>query len=285
MNRWLLLLLGISQSLLTAGQHSLRPTLYGPSQALNYYNVAAGLPDSTLNQSLLLYSHYKSVESEVWHKPITVFANYLGRLKTGVGFYSVGYLNDSYSFFSRQTLYGGYTRQWTVLKRRTLSVGARAVLNLDRIRWDDWQPAVRSGTDTRLTPDLDLGLAYQGKHLALGLSAKNLLGTTIRYEGEALLTNQREFYLSLAYTFRLGQQVTIAPFTLVRLERGPDADLGAWVNLFHRVTLGYQFRLWELRQIGWLGINPYKGLRLGISYDQSLVHQDHNIDALLGYAF
>ncbi|MVM34450.1 type IX secretion system membrane protein PorP/SprF [Spirosoma sp. HMF4905] len=285
MARWILLMIGCSYGLLVQGQQTLRPNLYGPGQALNYYNTAAGLPDTTTRHSLLLYGQYKSVDSDVWSKPVTVFANYIGQLKNQAGFYSVGYLNDSYSFYTRQTLYTGYTQQVRVLGRRTLSVGVRAVFNLDRIRWKDWQLPGRSGTDSHFGPDLDVGVAYQGNHLALGLSAKNLLGNTVHYDGEVLLTNQRELYLSLSYGFLLGRQVTIAPFALIRLERNLDADLGAYVELFRRVSVGYQFRVWELRSIYRLAVNPYKGFRLGISYDQSLVHRDHNLDALIGYGF
>ncbi|WP_169720078.1 type IX secretion system membrane protein PorP/SprF [Dyadobacter alkalitolerans] len=279
------MLLGCSQTMLVQGQNTLRPNLYGPNQALNYYNVAAGLPDSTANQSLLLYGKYKSVDNDVWDKPVTVFANYLGHLKKLKGIYNVGYLNDTYSFFNRQAIYAGYSQQITLFGTRTLSLGVRAVLNLDCIRWNNWQPAFRSRNSTRLTPDIDLGLAYQGRSLAVGLSAKNLLGYSVRYNGENLLTNQREFYLSLAYAFHLSKRVTIAPFTLIRLERGLDADIGTYVGLFRRAWLSYQFRVWELRSIYSLTVNPYKGLRLGISYDQSLVHRDNNIDVLVGYCF
>lgn len=285
MNRWIFLLIGCGQALLVRGQNSLRPNLFAQPQALHYYNVAAGAPDSSAKSSVMLYGTHKFVDNDAWTKPLTVFASYIQQMQGHRGFYSAGYLNDSYSFFNRQTFYAGYTRQVKIFGTRTLSLGLRTVLNLDRVRWNDWQPPSRNGTDTRLTPDLDLGVSYQGRKLAVGLSAKNLLGYSVRFDGEKLLINQREYYLWLARTFQLSKRITIMPYTLVRLERGIDADLGLSLGLFQRVSVGYQFRIWELRNIFSLAINPGKRLRLGITYDQSLVHRDNNADLFIAYIF
>lgn len=273
-------------SMAVYGQNTLRPNLHFQNQNLNYYNPAAGFNNDETKSALSLYGKTKVVqENVVWEKPMTVFANYLSRLKNGQGFYSVGLIQDQYSFYNRRTLYAGYTRQRTVFNTRTLSFGARAVLNFDRIRWDDAPQFGKTGNGGRFTPDLDLGAQYQGKRLRVGLGIKNALGNSSRLDGARLLTNQREAYLNLSYTLNFGENFALSPYTLVQFDRNTDLDVGAYVSLYRRVNVSYMLRAFELRSIFTVEANLTRNLHAGFAIDNSNLYRDTNLDFLIGLNF
>lgn len=267
------------------GQSTLRPNIYFKN--MNYYNAAAGAADTAAKYDLSIYGKQKLVDNdEVWKKPMSLFVNYIGKLKKVPGFYSVGYINDRYSFYDRNTVYAGYGYQWRFSGTNRLSVGARAIVNFDHVNWRKL-PQIENKTTSSLyfTPDLDLGIQYQVKGFTLGISTKNIISTSEYVDGEMLLENQREFYSNISYAFNIKQKITIAPYVLLYKERASGIDMGVYLSFFDRVNVSYLFRLKEFRNVYSLGVNVFKGLYIGVAADHSSIYSDVNLDFMIGYKF
>lgn len=284
MNRLLHLLLACIAALAANGQNTLRPNLYFQNQNLNYYNPAAGFNTAETSQALTLYGKYKSVASPVWDKPMTFFANYLGR-KGDAGFYAASLLRDSYSFFNRTGLSVGYTRQYKVLNGRTLSLGGRAIFNFDRLKWGEAPQFGQTGSSTRVTPDLDLGLQYEGNRLRVGVSVKNAFGSAAKLDGATLLKNQREGYLNASFALVRRENFTLSPYALLQLNRDFGVDGGLYLSLYRRLNLSYLFQLSELRSVFTAEANLTKNLRVGFAAGPSRLYRDTDFDFLVGINF
>jgi hypothetical protein len=266
------------------GQNTMRPSLY--FQNMNYYNPAAVLTDTAVDYHISVYGKQKIVENDVWTKPANVFINHIGRIRSSSSFYSAAYVYDSYSFYDRYTFYGGYSHEWTLPKNQYLSIGARGVLNMDKVYWDRLsQIENKNNNSLYLTPDVDLGVHYRIKRWAIGVASKNFFGTYKKVEGEKLLQNQREWYTNLSYSFPIKQRVMVSPFLLLQKERTWDIDLGMNVAVVKKINLAYMFRLKEIRHIYSIRANVWRGSFIGGAVDHSGIHSDVNIDFLLGYNF
>lgn len=282
MRKLFILLLSVSGIGATA-QTLLRPNIY--FRHMDYYNVAAGIQDTSTQYLLSLYGKYKFSDNNVWRKPINFYANHIGCIDAISSFYSASYLYDSYSFYDRHTVYLGYAYQLKLPKTHRLSFGLRGVFNFDHIRWDELPQVKRTGSTLYFTPDIDLGIQYQVKGFRLGVAAKNLIGTRKRVDGELLLQNRRTFYSNISYTFVIKKKVEIAPTVLLYMDQKFGADLGLYLSLFDRVNTSYMFRITELRHIYTLGVRLYKGLYIGLAADHSMIYKDVNVDGMIGYRF
>lgn len=285
MNRIVYLLFACALAAAANGQNTLRPSLYFQNQNLNYYNPAAGFNSAETDLALTLYGRVKSVDSPVWDKPMTFFANYLGRLKGDAGFYSASLLRDTYSFFNRTGLAVGYTRQYKVFNTRTLSLGGRAVFNFDRMNWAEAPQFGQTGSGTRITPDLDLGVQYEGNRLRVGLAVKNAFGSAAKLDGATLLKNQREGYLNASFALIRRENFTLSPYTLLQLNRDFGVDAGLYFSLYRRLNLSYQFQLSELRSVFTAEANLTKNLHVGFAAGPSRLYRDADYDFLVGVNF
>ncbi len=266
------------------GQSTIRPSLY--FQNMNYYNPAAVLTDTAVDYHIALYGKHKIVDNDVWTKPANVFINHIGCIRSSSSFYSAAYIYDRYSFYDRHTFYGGYSYEWKLSEKQYLSVGARGVVNLDKVYWDQLpQIENRNNRTMYFTPDVDLGVHYRIKRWAMGIASKNVFANRKKVEGEILLQNQREWYTNFSYSFPIKQRVMISPFVLLRMERTWDLDLGMNVAVVKRINVAYIFRLKELRHIYSIRANVWKGIFIGGAVDRSGIHSDVNLDFLLGYNF
>ncbi len=278
---FLCMLLAITRA---QAQESLRPNLY--YEHMNYYNPAVTLTDTAYNHSVSLYGKAKVVNNDLYDRSPALFANYLGRIQDGKGAYQVGLVRDGYSFYSRTALQGGYAYGWRFGKHHSVRLGGRMVFNVDHIHWDKLAAEqVRTGSSLRLSPDFDLGLQYGWKGLRLGLSSKNLAGSTVKHDGEALLQNQREYILNLSYAFRIGQQFEAAPFLTGYRERNDKLDAGLYLSFRNLVYASYLLRVHELRSVYMAGANVYRGWGFGLAYDRSGIYTDHNLDMVVRYQF
>jgi hypothetical protein len=281
----LLYLLPFVVTMAAQAQNTLRPNLYFQNQTLNYYNPAAGLNSDETDRALTFYGKYKSVASSVWDKPMTVWLNYIGRTKGGNGFKTLSFVQDNYSFFNRSALSAGYTRSISVLNTRRLSFGGRAVLNFDRLRWDEAPQFGQTGSATRFSPDLDLGAQFDGERLRLGLSIKNVLASTVKLDEEILLKNQREAYLNASFALLNGENFRLSPYGQLQLSRDFGVDLGAYLSFYRRLHVSYLFQLSELRSVVTAEVNLTKALRIGFAAGNSSLYRDTDLDFLVGVNF
>lgn len=266
-------------------QHYLSPSLY--SRDMNYFNPASLPIDSASDYytSVLAKRKFATNDKEIWDKPVTVLANFIGRTSNPRGLFSAAYLNDRYSYFSRHGIYGGYVRQ-IPLGRARLNLSARGVINVDRIRWGDLGfPVSEDGVSVKFTPDLDFGAEFSAGGFSLGTAAHNILegNVTIR-EGQAI-RNIRAFVFHSAYRFGIGNKIKLSPYVLVRLKRNILLDAGLSTSLFNRVSLSYTLRVNELRGIYAAEARVMKKLFVGVAVDRSPLYPDHNADLLLRYQF
>ena len=272
--------------LVSYGQNTLRPSLY--FQNMNYYNPSAVDLGSTESGSVSVYGKHKFVDnqSDIWAKPTTFYLNHIGRIQSSNSFYSVSYLNDSYSFYNRSTLYLGYTYQTKWGRLGTLSFGSRIIGNVDAIQWDKLKiPHQETGKSLKASPDLNVGIQYQWKGLTAGISAKNLLRIPTKIEGSILLQSNREVYIHTSYLFKLGRHFQVAPFVLLYQEHNRVLDGGLYVSFLNRVSVSYLLRLEELRGIYSIDGNLSKRLRVGIAIDRSRLFTDNNVDVQAKYSF
>jgi len=265
------------------GQQLFRPGMHFSD--MTYYNVAAGPLDTGVRFRNMAYFKYKIVDNDVWTKPPNVYLSHLGYVKRIGGFYSAGYLFDGYSFYNRHSIYVGYTYELKLPKTHRIAIGVRGVFNFDVVNWNRVPQSGRKGSTFYFDPDLDVGIQYRVKGLALGFSVKNTIGTTRKVDGEELLRNQREFYANLSYAFNIKDRVVIAPYTLVYMRPGFGLDAGLYLDFWKRVNVSYMFRLTEFRHVYMAGVRVYKGLAVGVGIDHSQLHKDLNFDLMLSHNF
>jgi len=270
-------------SMASNAQNGIRPNIY--LQDMQYYNPASVAIDSNHISQTALYGKYKSVDNEnnIWHKPMNIWLSHTGRIRSSPSFYTISYVNDQYSFFSRNTLYVGYIRQ-VKIGGSYLNYGGRVVANMDVIDWNKFVlPHSRNGTTLRLNPDIDAGLAYQYRRFNAGLGFKNLIGTTTRIEGATLLKNQHEVNFNVSYRQPVGGNFSVTPFVLLAHERNTLIDAGLCFTVFNIVRASYALRVNELKSVIVVDADVYKGWSIGVGYDRSSLVSDNNIDFVIRY--
>jgi hypothetical protein len=279
-----LLSLSVLAGVAAHGQTAMRMNLH--YRNMNVYNPASGFNDTSSTKLFSIYWKQKYIDNVVWDKPANLFLNGLVRNGNGHGFVSGSYAYDGYSFYDRHTLSAGYTYELPIGQNATLSGGARGVLNLDLVNWDEFQTAEgREGRTLFLNPDLDLGAQFRWKGLQVGYATRNLGENQTKVQGRVLLKNQRHHYLDVSYAFRLlaNKKLTVAPYFLFYRERNRETDIGLLFGWNERVTASFILRKNELRAIGTLGFALKNGLQIGLAADRSGLETDVNVDVFLAY--
>ena len=269
-----------------SAQNSIRPNLY--FQDMNFYNPAHISMDSSQNYCFSLLGSYKFIKNEeaIWKKPMSVYLNHIGRIKHNNLYYSVSYLNDSYSFFNRNGLNLGITYQLKWGKSSSFSFGGRAVFNFDAVNWDKLMlPLDKTGTTLIFNPDLDFGIEYKVKGFTVGLGTQNLIGYGTKIEHEKLIENRRVASLNVSYLFDIGQNFKIAPLAMLYWDRKMMYDLGVYLSMYEYAKVSYVIRINELRNIFTADIRIIPHLYLGAAFDFSLVLPDKNLGVVLKYGF
>jgi len=279
MKKQILLISTLFLAALAQAQTLFRPSMHFSD--MTYYNVAAGPLDTAVRFRNVAYFKHKIVSNDVWQKPLNVYLSHLGYVKRIGGFYSAAYMFDAYSFYGRHTLYAGYSYELKLPKTHRIAFGVRGVFNFDVVNWSRATQANRTGYSLYFNPDLDLGIQYRVKGLALGVAAKNVIGTVRRVDGEELIRNRREFYTNLSYAFNIKNKVVIAPYTLVYMRPGFGLDAGLYLDFWKRVNLSYMFRLTEFRHVYMAGVRVFKGVGVGMAIDHSRLYSDINFDIML----
>jgi type IX secretion system PorP/SprF family membrane protein len=262
-----------------SAQYNMRPSAY--YQDMLFYNPASIPSMEEENQRLLLYSRTKFVTDNegIWDKSPTFYVDYLRYDDEKKSYFSIAFMNDNYSFFSRNTLYGGYGKKIALGSKSSITFGGRLALHSDVINWSDFKlPHNESGKSFRLSPDVDLGAQFQWKEYKLGASLKNAIGLAQKLDGEEIITTQRAIVINTSYDFYIKDKIIIAPYVLLYKEFGTVVDAGLFVNFYKRVNVSYLIRINELRSSFTLEGRIYKGLSVGACYDKSSLIPDNNLD-------
>lgn len=151
----------------------------------------------------------------------TDMAFQMGKTRHGVGAY---FYNDTFGLFSQMTIAAQYAYHFK-LWGGVFSIGAEADLLSDKIKGSDVvlndpnDPAFPSTDIDGTGFDVATGLYYQRKNLGIGLSAKNLLATTVTMGETNKFERKRLFNLSSSYNIKLKSPLyTITPSVMFRTD-------------------------------------------------------------------
>lgn len=280
-------LLMIPMAMRLSAQNTLRPALYFNN--MNYYNAASNLSDTASVKGVMLYVKKKYIDSDnevIWDKPANVYLNYIGNINTK-SFLNISYISDGYSFHNRHTLYGGYGRIFKIGKSQTINAAVRAVFNFDKMKWEKLgQIQDKPSSNLHLTPELDLGLQYQWRHLIVGVSWKNMFSSAYKVDGNAIFREWRELYINASYTFGLFRRnLHVSPYVLYFKERDIEFDMGVNFTIGKYIDVSYCLRTFELRSIYSTRVKVFKDFQLGMAVDHSSVFTDTNVDWMISYQF
>lgn len=256
---------------------------------MNFYNAAAGISDTSATCEFSAYVKDKIVSDdndEVWDKPAKIYLNHIGNMNNKA-FYNISYIYDGYSFYSRNTIYAGYARKLKMFGSSSLSVGGRLILNIDNVDWDKLgQIEEKPSKSTGITPDFDLGAQFNWGGLTVGTSAKNLLASSFKVDGEELIKDWREVYLNASYSLGFFKQnFKVAPYMLVVFERDVEMDAGLNLTFYNTVDVSYALSVFELRSVLTTKVKLFKKFQVGFAIDKSTVFSDNNLDFLVSYKF
>lgn len=272
------------QLLLSLGgfaQNSIQPNIF--LNDLHYYNPAAVGINRHENLQITAYGKQRFVQDDIYRKPLNTWINYTNRVKEN-DIITMSYIHDSYSYFSRNSLYLGYIREFTFGKSSVLGLGGRLVGNVDRVSWDKFLlPHSESGKDLFFNPEIDLGVHWMFHGFKAGAGFKNVLGSSTKHDNSAIIQNRREMNFNLSYQQNIGTKFHVTPLVLVNMERNTLINAGLAVSAFNKLNVSYILRLNQLRGIYGLDFNVAKGLSLGLSMDRSLLMSDNNFDFVLRY--
>ena len=271
---------------LTMAQYNMRPSAY--FQDMLFYNPASIPEMSAESQRLLVYSRTKIIPDNegIWEKSPTFYADYLGINDENNSYFTVSLMNDNYSFFSRNSVYGGYGKNFNLGNNSTLTLGGRLVLHTDLVNWSDYQlPHNETGRSFRLSPDMDFGVQLRWKSLNFGTSVKNTLGITQELDGAGFIQTQRAFIVNTSYDFTVKDRFIVAPYVLLYSELKTEIDLGLFLSFERKVNFSYLIRVNELRSTFTLEGRLYNSLSIGAAYDQSPLLPSNNLDIFVRYFF
>lgn len=281
-----LFVLALLLPIISLAQYNLRPNAF--HQDMLFYNPASRPDMADNDQRLILYSQTKVIPENdpIWDKGTSFFANYLKTNEETNIFFQVGYVHDSYSFFSRNTLYAGVGKEFSLGEHSSITFAGNAVLHSDLISWSDFQlPTTEDGNSLRISPDIDFGAQYQWKGFKLGASVRNIISLSQELDDAEIIRSQRAVVMHTSYDFTIMKHITLAPYFMLHTEMNTEIDAGLFLSLFDRVNASYLLRINELRSIFMLEVRAYKGLSLGGTYDTSPLFPDNHIDIFARYFF
>ena len=269
-----------------SAQNNIRPALY--FEDMNFYNPSNIPIDSAHRYYFSLQTNYRFVnnEDEIWNKPPSVLINHIGKIKQTNLYYSVGYLNDDYSFFNRNSVSGGIAYRLKLGASSYISFGGKVIVNFDVVNGNKLQlPVSISGTTLKVNPDLDLGVEFGWKGLRVGLASKNLIVFRTKVGGAVLIENKRLPSLTASYLFNLGRNFKIAPWAMLYYDGKMIYDMGVYFSIYEYARISYVLRANELRSIFSADVRIVKNLYLGAAFDFSPILTDKNLCVVLRYGF
>ncbi|WP_242922188.1 PorP/SprF family type IX secretion system membrane protein [Pontibacter liquoris] len=145
-------------------------------------------------------------------------------------------------------------------------------------------PAIPSGKDTNIKPEIKIGAYYHTDRFYAGLSASDLL----QFKETQYMEPERHYYFTSGYVFDLGTFVKFKPSVLVKetFSSPTNIDVNAFVLLGDRLWLGSSYRtsarvfkydpesaeaMTKRTAVALIAeLQLTKSLRLGYSYDKML---------------
>jgi type IX secretion system PorP/SprF family membrane protein len=137
-------------------------------------------------------------------------------------------------------------------------------------------------------PDLGAGLYYNSQKAYVGISASHLIENKIDF-GSSSFKTKRHYYLTGGYSFNLSPTFALKPSIHLKSD-GASTQLDINANLHFKdvIWIGASYRLQDAIVV-MAGINIFKGLRLGYSYDITTSpiknYSSGSHEIMLGYCY
>ncbi len=219
-------------------------------------------------------------------------------------YHSVGgyVFRDKTGPISNSGLFASYAYHVEVDAGTYLSIGAflgglQYALDADEIRLannsNDLDPALGTGVQAQIIPDVALGVFLHHKNYFLGVSARQLLKNKFKFND--LIENNysklvNHVFVTAGYTFQLDRQWAIQPSTLIKYSEPAAIQMDLNLKVIYEELMwgGVSFRSSESIS-ALLGINLQESLSVGYSYDYGIkelgrLHSGSH-EITLGYTF
>lgn len=211
------------------------------------------------------------------------------RIKNFTVLYGVNY--QAYSFVKNNEIDLGlaYSIPFKSGENHRLSFGVRGDFSFYGLKDFNAIDYVNVPKPRKLTvlPDVDFGIYYTYRQLALGVSGIHLAKS--KYEpDDILLQNERNFHFIASYNFYIGNNFELKPTLFLPPMNYTDVTLAVELGIFHQVYVQYAFRLGQLRSQYNIEYRPMiRGQQFffGLAFNHSLIYTDFNAGLRIGYNF
>lgn len=185
-------------------------------------------------------------------------------------------VHDNVSVINQYTAYGTYAYRIPVSKTGKLSVGAQAGLTYYQANLSELNIITQNGqadpvfaqNESRILPNLGIGMYYYSKRTYVGLSLPTLINN--RWNNQDAYTQARQkrhYFLSAGHVFTLSRALKFKPNVLLKWEEGGpfQYDINANMLIHEIVWIGASYRMDDSID-GLLELNINNRLSLGYSY-------------------
>jgi type IX secretion system PorP/SprF family membrane protein len=186
------------------------------------------------------------------------------------------FVHDKVSVINQYTAYGTYAYRIPVSKTGKLSVGAQAGVTYYQANLSELNIITQNGqtdptfaqNESRMLPNLGIGMYYYSKKSYVGLSLPTLINN--RWNNQDAYTKARQkrhYFLSAGHVFTLSPNLKFKPNVLLKWEEGGpfQYDLNANLLIHEIVWIGASYRM-EDSVDGLLELNINNRLSFGYSY-------------------
>ena len=186
------------------------------------------------------------------------------------------FVHDEVGVVNQYMAYGTYAYRIPLSKNAKLAVGGQAGVTYYEANLSELNILTSNGqpdpnfyqNESRLLPNLGIGMYYYSKKSYIGLSLPTLINN--RWNNQDAYTQARQkrhYFLSAGHVFPMGAGLKFKPNVLLKWEEGGpfQYDLNANFLIHEAVWIGVSYRM-EDSVDGLLEININKQLSLGYSY-------------------
>lgn len=187
-------------------------------------------------------------------------------------------MNDKTGPLSYLSAYATYAYHLGLSPRTSISAGFGAgvtsvSLNTSKLNFaTPGDPVANSrGIVTRIKPDLNAGLYLYSPDYFIGLSAQQLIPSTVSFSDRGSTMGSQlvpHFFATAGYRFLVGEDFNLIPSVLVKYANPtpPQVDLNAKLQYLDRAWIGASYRSGD-GFAGLLGLNISNTVNVGYSYD------------------
>jgi type IX secretion system PorP/SprF family membrane protein len=163
-------------------------------------------------------------------------------------------IHDRVGVTNQYMVYGTYAYRIPVSKNAKVSVGAQAGVTYYNANYNDLNVVtptgqndpVFSGTDSRVLPNLGIGIYYYNKRSYVGLALPTVINNRWNNQDPNLkATQERHYFLSAGHVFDLSADLKLKPNVLLRyVEGGPfQYDLNTNLLIKDKLWVGVSYRM------------------------------------------